>query len=172
MALDLPINNEQWEIFITLFKKHKINKTGQLIYIDAQKPSFGTQFKIVDDNEASNNKCILLKGNKKDKSAEYTFDITKSGSYFIALRVRSDIPVGSHNSLFYSIDNQPLKASHLSSKQTWGWSLAAHNKSSWTNNLQAVYLKKGQHTIKIAPREAIYLDIIAVSTDPVFFKGF
>lgn len=138
------------------------SETDKTVYIEVETTSGGNKYQIVKDVEASAGQAIFLAGEKGKKPVEYTFNIPKDGKYFVLFRVKSGQPIGAHDSLFFAIDDQKLKASHLLSKPQWTWALGAHNKG-WSNTLQQFKLKAGKHTLKLAPRESIYIDMIAIT---------
>ena len=85
------------------------------------------------------------------------------------MRVRSEEPVGSHDSLFFCLDDQPSDEASLRSDTSWTWSMVAHNRKQRLTCLQPFKLKAGEHVLKLTPRESLYLDLIAVTTDPRVF---
>jgi hypothetical protein len=85
------------------------------------------------------------------------------------MRVKSEIPVGAHNSLKYSIDNGEMKGAHLHSGTSWTWSTAANNDKQLMR-MKTLKLGKGKHTIKVMPREPLYLDMIAITKTPKIFE--
>jgi hypothetical protein len=143
------------------------------IYAEAEKPSGGQPYKVMNDPKASKGKCVLIpdKDNiQRTMPAEYAFEIPQDGRYFVLMRIKSDEPVGLHDSLKYGIDGGDIKAAHLSGATSWTWALAANN-----GNKKMVYLKmhelsQGKHIIKILPREAIYLDAIVLTDNPQLFE--
>jgi Right handed beta helix region len=138
------------------------------LYFEAEKPTDGKPYKVIKDKNASGKKCVYVDG-ARNEPAEYSFDIPKSGKYFILMRVKSEAPVGSHDSLRFSIDGDKMDSARLKSAESWIWALAANTNSSLTK-LQIYKLKKGKHTISIMPRESIYLDAIVITDNPKIFE--
>lgn len=95
--------------------------------------------------------------------------LPKTGEYFLLLRVKSDEPVGSHDSLYFGIDNGPFDRAQLRSAASWTWSLAAHNSQMSLICLKAFELSAGEHILKLAPRESLYIDLVAVTDNPGLF---
>jgi len=138
------------------------------LYIESEKPVSKNDYTISEDKNASGGKCIYVEGKRK-QPVEYSFDIPKDGKYFIVMRVKSNDPVGMHDSLNFSLDNGKMKSAHLYSGTAWTWSTAANN-NEHLKRMKAYKLKKGKHTIKIMPRESLYLDLIAVTDNPKIFE--
>lgn len=137
-------------------------------YLEGEKPEGDNPYKIVRDESASGGACLLLSGPPKANPVLYRFRVPKTGTYFLALRIRSDEPVTSHDSLFFAVDSGSLDRSRLRSATSWTWSLAAHDGG--FTCLQPLKLNKGQHTIRLAPRESLYLDLVALTNDPSIFE--
>lgn len=143
------------------------------IYLEAENASSEKQFEVKTDSSASGGKYVFLKdnldGNGHKEPVVYNFNIPQDGKYFVLMRVRSEIPVGSHDSLRFGVDDEEIKDAHLSSSSTWVWTQAANNDKKMMN-LKTFDLKAGSHKIKILPRESIDLDMIALTTDPKNFE--
>lgn len=133
-----------------------------VIYRDAAKPDGGYQYPVVGD-------AIHLAGKSNTNPVVYHFDVPRDGKYFILVRIRCDEPVGSHNSIFCAIDDEPMAAAHLRGKNRWVWALTAPGNYKQAS-LKLYDLKRGRHTIKIAPRESLYLEAIAITDDPKIFE--
>jgi hypothetical protein len=138
-------------------------------YIEAETP-FATQAEgRVQDALASGGACCVLSRDTWKGTAEYRFSVPKDGKYFVLMRVRSDEPVGAHDSLRFALDEGSLDEASLLSATSWGWSLAAYNRQQRLTRLQAFELRAGEHVLKLAPRESIYVDVIAVTDNPAMF---
>jgi hypothetical protein len=135
-------------------------------YLEAEAPSGGSAYVIVPDASASGAKCVLVSGRSDSQPAEYRFTVPADGSYVVLMRVRSEEPVGSHDSLQFGLDDQPLEEATLRSDTAWAWSMMAHNRQQRLTCLQPFKLKAGEHVLKLTPRESLYLDLIAVTTNP------
>ena len=85
------------------------------------------------------------------------------------MRIRSDEPVGAHDSVRFALDDGPLDEACLLSATSWTWSLAGHNRQQRLTRLQAFELTPGEHVLKLAPKESIYVDLIAVTDNPGMF---
>ena len=85
------------------------------------------------------------------------------------MRIRSDEPVDSHDTVRFAMNNGRLDEACLLSGASWGWSLAAHNRKQRLTRLQAFELSAGEHVLKLAPRDSIYVDLIAVTDNPAMF---
>jgi hypothetical protein len=100
---------------------------------------------------------------------EYRFSVPKTSRYFLVLRVKSDEPTGTQDSLYFGIDDGPFDRAQLRSAASWGWSMAAHNIKMSLICLQALELAAGDHVVKLAPRESMHIDLVAVTDNPGLF---
>jgi Right handed beta helix region len=140
------------------------------LYIEAEKPSGGKPYTMKDDPKASGGKYVYVNGlGKRKQPAVYTFNISKSGKYYILMRVKSAPPVGMHNSIFFGLDGKKPTRANLPSGEIWIWANAS-NSNTGMMYLKAHKLKKGKHTISIMPRESISLDSIAITDNPGIFE--
>ncbi|MHB8995490.1 MAG: right-handed parallel beta-helix repeat-containing protein [Armatimonadota bacterium] len=135
-------------------------------YLEAEAPSGGRAYEVVSDASASGAKCVIVSGRSDSTPAEYRFSVPADGSYIVLMRVKSEEPVGSHDALQFSIDEQPLAEATLRSDTAWAWSMVSHNRQQRLTCLQPFKLKAGEHVLKLSPREPLYLDLIAVTTNP------
>ncbi|HBC88513.1 MAG TPA: hypothetical protein DCZ94_16320 [Lentisphaeria bacterium] len=98
---------------------------------------------------------------------EYSAEIPEEGNYYFHIRIKATAsPVGSHDSLYFSIDGEKPKRIDLSNSLNWTWTkLKAgipENRDRFATKLSA-----GKHVFKLIPREALYLDRLEVSADPL-----
>ena len=140
-----------------------------MTYIEAEEPDNQKTYKTVTDPEASQGKCLQLSGPSGEDPVEYRFSVPKTGRYFLLLRVKSDEPTGSHDSLYFGIDNGAFDRAQLRTTASWGWSMAAHNRKMSLICLQAFELAAGDHVVKLAPRESMHIDLVAVTDNPGLF---
>jgi hypothetical protein len=142
---------------------------GFTLYIEAENPSEEKAFKEQEDKYASENKCVFfLPENLRElgtSSQSYEFDVPKSGNYYIFARVKSNEPVGSSDSFFISIDGEEPKPIHLRSATTWIWSGVSRDSGSM-KYYELLKLEKGKHSIKIFPREPVYVDMFLITDEP------
>jgi len=141
-----------------------------VVYVEAEEPSGGPAFEIVADEAASGGKCALVSGAKDSQPTEYRFTVPAEGSYIVLMRVRSEQPIGSHDTLVFSLDDQQANEATLRSAGSWTWSMVAHNRQQRLTCLQPFKLQAGDHVLKVTPRESLYLDLIAVTTNPGVFE--
>ena len=139
-------------------------------YLEAEAPSGGPGYEVIEDEAASGAKCVLVAGPGDGQPTEYRFTVPQEGSYVLLMRVRSEQPVGSHDSLQFSLDEQPTDEATLRSDGSWTWSMVAHNRQQRLTCLQPFKLAAGEHVLKLTPRESLYLDLIAVTTNPGLFE--
>jgi len=139
-------------------------------YIEAEAPDSDKGYDTVADPEASEGKCLLLSGPARKNPVEYRFGVPKTGKYFLLLRVKSDEPVGTHDSLYFGVDNGPFDRAQLRSAASWTWSMAAHNSQMSLICLQGFELAAGEHVLKLAPRESMHIDLAAITDNPGLFK--
>ncbi len=123
----------------------------------------------VQDAQASGGACTLLSGDSSEEVAEYRFSVPKAGKYFVVMRIRSDEPVSAHDTVRFALDDGSLDDACLLSGKSWTWSLAAYNRKQRLTRLQAFELKAGEHVLKLAPKESIYVDLIAITDNPGMF---
>ncbi|MBD3292738.1 MAG: hypothetical protein GF393_07410 [Armatimonadia bacterium] len=135
-------------------------------YLEAEEPSGGTARDVVADDAASGGQCVLVDGPRDGEPTLYHFTVPEDGSYILLMRVRSEEPEGSHDSLFFGFDGGELEESSLRSDTSWTWSMVAHNRQQRLTCLQPFELTAGEHVLKITPRESLYLDLIAITTNP------
>jgi len=138
-------------------------------YAEAETLADGKGYDTVVDPSASGGKCILLVGPAKEDPVEYRFSVPKTSKYFVLLRVKSDEPIGAHDSIYFGVDNEPLDGAQLRSATSWSWSMAAHNRQMSLICLQAFELTAGEHVLKLAPRESMYVDLVAITDNPEMF---
>ena len=138
-------------------------------YVDLKQPSGGKTYPVIDDPGAEGGKAVSMDGERRQNPALYTIDVPADGKYFLLLRARSAEPVGEHDSVCMGLDGGPLLDVNLGSGCRWGWVMAAIGGKP-LERLKANELKKGRHTVAIAPRESIYLDLLAVTSDPGIFE--
>ena len=154
-----------------------IKKYGaNVIFIEAENPTSGAPHTVIDDPAACSGKALDFKAANYNsypaaptdpkKVNVYEFTVPKDGIYTIALRMRAEPPSGSHDSLYASVDSEKLTridyGNHV--KKDWHWSVASGLKSG-VSTFGAYRLKAGKHTLRLAPREQMFLDAIAISDD-------
>jgi hypothetical protein len=138
-------------------------------YLEAEPPAGTLAQGRIQDPQASGGACLVLSRGTSKRPAEYRFSVPKSGKYFVVMRIRSDEPVDVHDTVRFAMDDGRLDEACLLSATTWGWSLAAHNRKQRLTRLQAFELNAGEHVVKLAPRDSIYVDMIAVTDNPAMF---
>ena len=139
-------------------------------YAEAEAPTGGKAYDTIADPSASGGKCILLSGPGKKDPTEYRFSVPKAGKYFVLMRVKSGEPLGRHDSVFFGMDDGPFDRAQLRSATKWVWSMAAHNRQQSLTCLQAFDLATGEHVLKLAPRESLHVDLIAITDNPGMFE--
>ncbi|MEW6358096.1 MAG: right-handed parallel beta-helix repeat-containing protein [Planctomycetota bacterium] len=139
-------------------------------YIEAEAPTGGKAYDATADPSASGGKCILLSGRAKEAPAEYRFSAPKAGKYFVLLRIKSDKPAVGRGSVHFSVDDGAFDRARLRSAATWSWTMAAHNRQQSLTCLQAFDLTAGEHILKLAPGEALYVDLVAITDNPGLFE--
>jgi hypothetical protein len=143
---------------------------GWTQFVEAEAPSGGGTYAIVADAEASGGHALLLSGPADSEAAEYRFSVPRPGKYFVVLRVRGDAPVTEHDSLRFGVDAGPRENAQLRTATTWSWCLAAQNRSMSLICLQGFDLAAGDHRVTLSPREAIHLDLVALTDSPAIFE--
>ncbi len=138
-------------------------------YLEAETPSGSPLLAPLEDPLASGGKCSALARDTAREPLEYRFSVPKAGKYFVLMRVRSEEPVPAHDTVRFALDGGSLDEASLLSGPAWTWSLAGHNRQQRLTRLQPFDLSAGEHTLRLAPRDSIYLDLIAVTDDPGMF---
>lgn len=141
-----------------------------MTYAEAEELADGRAYDTIVDPSASGGKCIQLAGPAKKDPVEYRFRVPETSKYFVLLRVKSDEPVGAHDSIYFGMDDGPLDRAQLRSATSWVWSMAAHNRQMSLICLQAFELTAGEHVLKLAPRESMYVDLVAITDNPEMFE--
>jgi len=139
-------------------------------YVEGEAPAGGPAYEVTADDAASGGKCVLVAGARDSQATEYRFTVPADGSYIVLMRVRSEAPVGSHDSLQFGLDDQPPDEATLRSDTAWAWSMVAHNRQQRLTCLEPYKLKAGEHVLKLTPRESLYLDLIAITPNPGLFR--
>jgi len=145
------------------------NKDAWVTYIEAEGAGNQAAYRTVADSGASQGKCLHLSGPSGKNPVEYRFSVPNTGKYFLLVRAKSDEPTGSHDSLYFGVDDGAFDRAQLRIAASWGWSLAAHNRKMSLICLQAFELAAGEHVVKLAPRESLHVDLLAVTDNPGLF---
>ena len=160
-------------IYAKTDKKNMLKPTAKgafTLFIEAEHPASKNGYKTFKDSKASGGKYIYVATRSKQKEPVlYNLNIPKDGTYYLQMRVKSEIPVSRHNSIFYSVNGEKMQAANMISDKNWIWAPAANNDKSMMR-LKAFKLKKGINTLRIMPRESVYLDMIAVTDNPKIFE--
>ncbi len=139
------------------------------VYIDAASPASGKRYATTPDPLADGGKAVRLEGEAGKNPAVYEFELEKDGDYFLLFRLRGEVPPEAHDSLFCGVNADEPAETHLNGKSFWSWSVGAPGKGQF-QRLRVYALKKGKNIIRIAPRESLSLDLIAVTRDPGAFE--
>ncbi len=139
-------------------------------FIEAEAPTAGGAYEIVADPTASGDRGLLLSGPAKERPVEYRFTVPRAGRYFVVLRVRGEAPLGQHDSVHFAVDAGPQESAQLRTAATWSWCLAAQNRSMSLICLQGFDLAAGDHVVKLAPRETVSVDLLALTDNPAIFE--
>ena len=83
--------------------------------------------------------------------------------------VKSDEAMGTHDSVYFGMDDGPLDRAQLRSAASWAWSMAAHNSKMSLICLQAFELTAGAHVLKLTPRKPMHIDLVAITDNPGLF---
>ncbi|NUP99547.1 MAG: hypothetical protein HUU35_06800, partial [Armatimonadetes bacterium] len=136
-------------------------------YLEAEAPSGGKAYPVVDDPAASGGRAIALTGPEAKEPAEYRFTTPRDGVYFVLIRLRGE---PGHDSVSFGVDGAALERAQLRSSGTWSWCMVAQNRAMSLICLQPLKLKAGEHTIKLAPRENVHVDLVALTDNPKPFE--
>ena len=169
------VKNQPVKLYSSI-KKYGANVT----FIEAENPVSGAPHTVINDPKAGHGKALDFKAvnyspykaapTDPKKINVYEFTVPKDGIYSIALRIRADEPFGMHDSIYASVDSEKLTRIDLGKhvRKAWHWCVPSGLKRN-TSTFGACRLKAGKHTLRIAPREQLFIDAIAVSDDPRVF---
>ena len=160
-------------------KKHN----AFFLELDMEKPTRGKQYPIVKDAEATNGTAVkfMIPGYDPlpapapaDKDiSEYDFTVPKDGWYFVIFKSKAKLPTALHDSVYSAVDSKKLTVNNLGgrTKTYWNWSVPTglSHRTKPAATIGAFYLKKGKHTLFVAPREAVLLDTIAITDNNKIF---
>ncbi|MBQ7395759.1 MAG: hypothetical protein IJW08_04390 [Lentisphaeria bacterium] len=155
------------------------------IYVDFTTPTSGKQYAVIDHVDGAKGKALDFRTKSyscRSKTfdgtdadiAEYEFEIPEDGQYFLMVRgcVAKDAPAIT-NSCFMSLDGAPLTEQYLtltfSERMSWVF-LKTPQSPTKVHECKVLNLKKGRHTLRVAPRKPIYLDSFCITTDPRIFE--
>ncbi len=139
-------------------------------YLEAEAPSGGKAYEVLDDPAASGGKAIKLEGAEGQEPAEYRFTVPRDGKVYLLARFRAEAPTGSHDAISFGLDDLPLDRSQLRVRTDWSWCMVAQNRSMSLICLQSFDVKAGPHVLKLAPRESLYVDLLAMTDNPAMFE--
>ncbi|RMD85333.1 MAG: right-handed parallel beta-helix repeat-containing protein, partial [Lentisphaerae bacterium] len=97
------------------------------------------------------------KDNPKLPSLDLEVETPVAGPYFIYVQVLCPQPGGNHDSLWLSINGAERQLCTVAPRPVWHWIRLAAGKS------ELFTLKKGHNTIRIFPREPLFLSAILVT---------
>ena len=124
-------------------------------WLEAEDGDLYSPMKSANDSKASSGKYISVTSGSGGY-VEYSFNIAKSGTYFIWGRVKGT--KANSNSFYFSIDNGKDVNWHFPVSSNWGWDQAA-----------SAYFSAGQHTIIIEQRELrAQVDQLLITSDQNF----
>jgi hypothetical protein len=119
------------------------------------------EFKPRDDDGQGLWFCATENGKLDDRCLTINVDVPQDGAYYLAVEVKTPEPSGLHDSAFLSVDDQPAKKIGIMPGGDWHWAPIAGQGQSWQ-------FTKGQHAIKLYPRESIWIKQIRLQTLPEF----
>ena len=138
-------------------------------YLEAESHLEGQAEARVEDEQASGRACLFLARDTSKEPIEYRFSVPETGKYYLLARIRSDEPVGAHDTVRLALDGGSLEEACLLSGTSWCWSMMSHNRKYRATRLQAFDLSAGEHVLRLAPRESLFVDLIAVTDNPAMF---
>jgi len=142
---------------------------GFVAFLEAEQPSGGQAYERLADAQASGGQAVRVDGAATRPPAEYGFTVPVAGKYFVLFRLRSDESAGSRGALGFGLDAGPVDETRLHSAEVWMWSMAAHNRKFSLSHLESFELAAGPHVLRLAPRQAVQIDAIAITDDPGAF---
>ena len=102
----------------------------------------------------------------RDKVMSYTFQIPADGIYYLAARYLAQVPSGSHNSFYLSLDGKEF--TRVDMRGTDAWSLAGISPHKGRRGYyEPLELKEGLFTVFVSPREGLILDSLILVETPV-----
>ena len=138
-------------------------------YLEAESHLEGQAEARIEDGRASGGACFLLSRDTSKEGIEYRFSVPKAGKYFLLMRIRCEEPVSAHDTVRFALDGDSLEEACLLGSTSWGWSLMAHNRKMRLTRLQAFDLSVGEHVLRLAPRDSVHVDLIAITDNPAMF---
>ena len=131
------------------------------------------EYTYLSETQGMTNEDILQKYIPEEKDYSiYEFEVPADGVYFLVLRgcvQEKEMPL--LNTCFLSLDGYQVRRLFLtltfSHNISWVWPRLPQARQIIES--KALSLKKGKHTLKIAPHKAIYLDAACVTDDPRIF---
>ncbi len=112
--------------------------------------------------------CLSFGGSgKPQKVLTLDAEIPADGDYYLFARVKCPNPIGAHDSMFIAIDNGPLQRNDIYGMNSWHWASLSGEGGGRNYYKYGVRLARGRHTIKLAPREPLFLDAVFLTSDPV-----
>jgi hypothetical protein len=139
-------------------------------YLEAETTGGGKAGEVAGDPTSSGGQFLRLDPSKGREQAQYRFTVPRDGTYFVLLRVRAAGASGSRGSVQFGLDDLPLDRAQLRAEPTWGWCLAAQNREMSLICLQPFKLKAGEHVVKLAPREPVEIDLVALTDNAKMFE--
>ncbi|MBC2601710.1 right-handed parallel beta-helix repeat-containing protein [Puniceicoccus vermicola] len=141
-------------------------------FIDAESMSGVEKFEVVEREGALSGKTVLFSeaddfSAVPDKVLTATFNCPEDGIYFLAVRLFAKVPAGSHNSVFFAINDDPLVETQFRCAPGWNWAGVSRvqelRNKAW---FEPIFLEAGEVTLRIAAREKTVLDAILVLKSP------
>jgi len=131
-----------------------VDRRGEVSFAAASAKEIPTPYLRVEDGGASEKACVMVDTaegqftKSSNASLAFPFEIPQEGTWFLSARLKSALPVGEHDSCYFSLDEGPIQRIDLSSSDSWTWS-----------GLKSFTLKAGPHRFRIYPRETgVYWD--------------
>ena len=88
---------------------------------------------------------------------------------------KAERPTALHDSVYSVVDSEKPALNNLGGHTgtSWNWSVPTglSHKTKPAATIGATYLKKGKHTLKVAPRESVMLDSVAITDCNKIFFG-
>lgn len=139
-------------------------------FVEAEDAGNASAYPAAADAGASGGRCLLVSGDSKAKPLELRFNVPRPGKYYLVLRIRGESPVDRHDSIRLGIADGALEKCQLRTATAWSWCLAAQNRSMSLICLQDLDLAPGPQVFRIAPLEAVSLDLAALTDHPKIFE--
>jgi hypothetical protein len=139
-------------------------------FVEAEAPSGGKAYEVFEDAAASGGQGVRLAGPEGKNLVEYRFSVPRAGKYYAQFRVRAEDSSSREADVHFGLDKEPLGKCAFRISEDWRWCMASQNDGSALTCLQSWDLAVGDHVLKMAPRDSVQIDLVAITDNPKIFE--